>query len=166
MMSRHMSKSLGDEVVEDGSFCALEEVAQEGVNPTGMCNCGQLFSAEKPPSVDSRFDEYLVKAIDETLVLLGKSVANAFYSHLENAFEIKKNEIPSKIKEFSTIIHNIFGLGASRLEVRFIQNLQAKLQVKSIEPASGHPLPKCASLNMTFEDYLFVARRNFKKCQC
>jgi hypothetical protein len=78
-----------------------------------------------------QFDSFLIASIDEVLSLLGKPVKNEFYFQLEVKFNIEKKDIPQKLDEFTYILHKIFGLGASRLEVKFLRNLDSKIPADS-----------------------------------
>ncbi len=77
--------------------------------------------------IAQQFRELLIEAIDEALCSLGEPVKNTIYQHLNDDFKIAKNDIPERMEEFSELLHKVFGLGASRLEVRFIKNLNAKV---------------------------------------
>ncbi len=164
MMSRQMSKSLGNEVAEERIYCTLEELVEDEVCQTSSPASNQPFGIENDASAEMKFDGLLVDAIDETLASLGKTVANAFYSHLENDFEIKKEQIPEKIKEFSYILHKVFGLGANRLETKFLQNLRSKIGENALD-SSIFP-SNLASLEMTFVDCIYAVRRDFKRYRC
>jgi hypothetical protein len=74
-----------------------------------------------------QFNDFLTASIDESLSLLGEPVRNEFYLELELKFNIKKHDIPQRLQEFSDILHKIFGLGASRLEVKFLRKLDLKI---------------------------------------
>lgn len=74
-----------------------------------------------------QFDKFLVESIDEALSLLGVTVKNEFYLRLEVNFNMEKNDIPQRLEEFMVILHRIFNLGASRLEVKFLRNLDLKI---------------------------------------
>jgi len=74
-----------------------------------------------------QFNDFLIASIDESLCLLGEPVKNEFYLELELKFNIKKNDIPHRLEEFSDILHKVFGLGASRLEVKFLRKLDSKI---------------------------------------
>lgn len=78
-----------------------------------------------------QFDNFLIESIDETLCLLGTSVKNELYLRLEVNFNMEKNDIPQRLEEFLVILHRIFNLGASRLEVKFLKNLGMKIPVSS-----------------------------------
>ena len=78
--------------------------------------------------LNERFNKYLIEAIDETLTSLGEPVKSALYRNLESNFGISKIDIPRKICDFSVILHKLFGLGASRLELKFMKNLNKKIQ--------------------------------------
>jgi hypothetical protein len=74
-----------------------------------------------------QFDNFLIESIDETLSLLGITVKNEFYLRLQVNFNMEKNDIPQRLEEFMSILHRIFNLGASRLEVKFLRNLDLKI---------------------------------------
>ena len=78
-----------------------------------------------------QFDNFLIESIDEALCLLGTSVKNEFYLRLEVNFKMEKKDIPQRLEEFSFILHRIFNLGASRLEVKFLKNLDTKIPIGS-----------------------------------
>jgi hypothetical protein len=74
-----------------------------------------------------QFDVFLIESIDEALSLLGVTVKNEFYLRLQVNFNMDKNDIPQRLEEFMSILHRIFNLGASRLEVKFLRNLDLKI---------------------------------------
>jgi hypothetical protein len=115
---------------------------------------------------NEQFNVYLIEAIDETLTSLGEPVKNTLYSNLESNFGISKKDIPWKISDFSSILHKLFGLGASRLEVKFMKNLNNKIQadIKWIE--YEWPLSKWAIMDLSFEEYISKIREDFIQKQC
>jgi hypothetical protein len=80
----------------------------------------------KQPSLNQQFDKLLIEAIDEAMTSLGIPVKNEFYLKLEINFNMEKEAIPERLEEFSGILHKIFGLGACRLETKFLKNLDSK----------------------------------------
>jgi hypothetical protein len=108
-----------------------------------------------------KFDEYLIEAIDEALTSLGAPVKNTLYFQLENNFGMPKNEIPKQIESFIEIIHKIFGLGASRLEIKFMKNLHSKIKVNFEMTELEWPLSKWIVEDMSFTDYICSARNNY-----
>ncbi|MGA2682245.1 MAG: hypothetical protein ABSF44_10665 [Candidatus Bathyarchaeia archaeon] len=121
---------------------------------------GIYITLENPSN--EQFDEVLVQAIDEVFTSLGEPVKNAFYQHLEEDFNISKNEIPKKIAEFSDIIHKIFGLGASRLERNFIRELNSKVQSNVEFPEYEGSLSKWIIREVSFEEYIQKARESYE----
>jgi len=73
------------------------------------------------------FEELLLEAIDEGLALLGDSSKQAFYYHLEETFNINRQDIPYKIDEFTDAIEKIFGTGAKILEINIMKCLFKKV---------------------------------------
>ncbi len=108
-----------------------------------------------------KFDEYLIESIDEAITSLGAPVKNALYLELENSFNMPKNEIPNQIDEFIDIIHKIFGLGASRLEIKFMKNLCAKIKVNIELTEHEWPLSKWIIEEISFTKYVSSARKKY-----
>jgi len=118
-----------------------------------------ILSEENSPQ--EKFDEFLVEAIDEAITSLGEPVNNTLYFHLDNDFKINKDTIPEHISEFSDIIHKIFGLGASRLEVKSLKNLYSKIHMN----IQGHEfecsVSKWIEMYLSFERCVNNVRKNF-----
>jgi hypothetical protein len=108
------------------------------------------------------FNDLLLEAIDEAFSSLGESVRVAIYFHLKNTFGIKKSDIPSRIACFSSALEKIFGAGARHLEILFMKNLHAKLEVTCKWPAYKHPLCKWIIPEVTFQEYIRLMRQNFE----
>lgn len=73
------------------------------------------------------FEKILAEAVDEGLHSLGQSSRRAIYFHLEKNFDVKKQEIPSKIEVFADAIEKIFGSGANFLEILIVNRLHEKI---------------------------------------
>ena len=120
-------------------------------------------------SAQKKFDECLIEAIDEALTSLGAPVKNTVNFQLENNFDIPKKEIPNHIEKFSDIIHKIFGLGASRLEIKFMQNLHSKIKVNIKLTEYEWPLSRWIISDVSFHEYVCKARTNYcnqeEKCE-
>ena len=58
------------------------------------------------------FDQIVLETIDEALLSIGENARISIYAHLEGLFNIRKQEIPSKLSGFSGALERIFGLGA------------------------------------------------------
>jgi hypothetical protein len=136
---------------------------------------GQLMESQEPEIVylenlgtnserskKERFDEFLSQAIDEALSSLGEPVKNSLYQRLEVDFNIQKNEIPEKIEVFSNIIHKIFGLGACRLERKFLKNLNTKVQSSAELPECECSLSNWIVMEVSFEEYVTKIRKNYE----
>ena len=108
------------------------------------------------------FDEFLIEAIDETLLSLGVLVKNALYFQLEQNLNIKKHEIPKQIDEFSDIIHKIFGLGASHLEILFMKKLHEKTGVDIQWSECEWPSFQWIITEMSFKEYVNAMRQEFE----
>jgi hypothetical protein len=109
-------------------------------------------------TTSKQFDKILIESIDETLSLLGATVKNEFYLRLEVNFKMEKNDIPQRLEEFMLILHRIFNLGASRLEVKFLRNLDEKI------PSGSKCIVGDCTVSMWIEkDMSFIKTINDKK---
>jgi hypothetical protein len=105
------------------------------------------------------FNSLLFESIDEVLCSLGEPVKNYLYFRLENDVGIEKHEIPEGIKEFTKMLHRIFGLGASRLEIEFMERLYSKLKVNFECPE--YNWSKWIENDISFIGYIKKMRQNF-----
>jgi hypothetical protein len=113
-------------------------------------------------SQHEKFDQILLDAIDEALSTLGENVKTSIYFHLEEVFKIRKQEIPSKLSDFSNALEQFFGLGARSLEIIFMRNLHAKIKVTCKWPEYKWPLSKWIVPEMTFQEYVSRMRESFE----
>jgi hypothetical protein len=146
---------------ESGFELDLSEAGEFDSAPTETNNIMIEIFEDKQNSLEQKFDKFLIEAIDEALCSLGEPVKNAVYLHLQNAFGIEKKDIPGKVEEFSDIIHKIFGLGASRLEIKFMKNLNSKIEVDVKMPEHEWPLSKWIVADLSFEIYIFNVRKSY-----
>lgn len=119
----------------------------------------QSASCKSPKSEE--FDRLLLESIDEALASLGETVKKSIYQHLQNDFGIKKNEIPTEIFDFSDIMHKIFGLGATPLEIKFMMNLNSKIKIEVNWPETTGPCSRWFVTDMSFTEYVTNMRKNY-----
>ena len=108
---------------------------------------------------EKKLEQQLILAIDETLTSLGEPVKNTLYQQLA-AFNIQKKDIPDKMEDFLGIIHKIFGLGGSRLELKFAKNLQSKVKVNTKYTEADLTLPNWIANEMSFKACLNEIRKS------
>ena len=75
---------------------------------------------------------------------------------------ITRQDIPYIVEDFSDAIEQIFELDARHLEILFMKNLHAKLEVTCKWPTYGWPLSKWIVPEMTFQEYVRLMRQNFE----
>ena len=75
---------------------------------------------------NGEFEKLLVEAIDESFSSLGESPKQAILFHLENTFNIKKQEISNNIDGFDDALKKTFGPEAYFLEPLIINKLCEK----------------------------------------
>lgn len=105
-------------------------------------------------SVTMSFEELLLETIDEGFSSLGESCTKAIYFYLKKDFKLNKQNIPSRIEDFSEAIESIFGKGAKVLEIRIMKILFKKI---------GHPFPYFHNQKtLEFTKYIESARDAFQ----
>jgi hypothetical protein len=104
-----------------------------------------------------KFNKLLLEAIDEALSFLGESSKTAIYYHLETVFNIKKQEIPNRVDDFSRALERLFGLGAKHLEILFMKSLYAKVRGVREWSSCEWVVPE-----VTFREYVHLMRQNFE----
>ena len=100
------------------------------------------------------FENLLIEAVDEGLASLGESAKQAIYFHLEDKFEIAKNDIPYHLEDFTDGLEKIFGLGARFIEILIMKSLFEKI---------GQPLEWNQKKNLVFVEYVAAAKKSFLK---
>ena len=75
----------------------------------------------------NNLNEIILAAVEDGLSSLGDSPKQAIIFHLETSFNIKKEQIPENLTEFTKALEKIFGPGASYLEKLIVKNLSEKL---------------------------------------
>ncbi len=97
------------------------------------------------------FEKILLEAVDEGLSSLGESSKLAVYFHLQENFNVKKEEIPCNVEAFADAMERIFGQGANFLEILIMKRLHEKIQGASKLEDSA---------DFTFTEYVASARRD------
>jgi len=154
-----VNENLDEESTEEDKICLSLEDGPEVEEPSHSVDLEKTNN--KINFRKEQFNEYLIEAVDETLTSLGEPVKNVLYSNLESNFGISKEDIPEKISDFSSILHKLFGLGASRLEVKFMKNLNEKIQADIKWPVYQWPLSKWAVMDISVEEYVFKIREDY-----
>jgi hypothetical protein len=157
---------------EERLLLSLEDIIKEENETIDQASLASKDSSEKADktapnshisteAISEEFDKLLLEAIDDALSSLGEAVKNSIYSHLQNDFKIKRDEIPDRIYEFSDILHKIFGLGAARLEVKCMKNICEKIKVTIAWPEYDWPMSKWIVADITFQEYVVNAKKNY-----
>jgi hypothetical protein len=151
--------SLEDVIKEETSILEkIGVVPKDNASKTSQTSTNLVVLTEK---ISKEFDKLLLEAIDEALASLGEAVKNSIYSHLQNDFKIKHDEIPDKISEFSDILHKIFGLGAGRLELKCMKNICEKVKVTIAWPEYDWPMSNWIVADITFHEYVVNVKKNY-----
>jgi len=72
---------------------------------------------------NSLLETAIMTAVDDSLSSFGESFKQVIYFQLENTFHIKKQEIPQRIDEFAAAIEEMFGIGATLIEMKILKAL-------------------------------------------
>jgi hypothetical protein len=100
-----------------------------------------------------KFEEILIESVDEAFSCLGENMKERLYSHLKEDFMIAKEEIPSRIEEFSDTLDRIFGVGARHLEILIMKKLHEKVSCSYHYNGPSWLVP-----NLTFSHYVMLLR--------
>jgi hypothetical protein len=82
----------------------------------------------KRKQTKNQLDTKIMDAIDESLASFGESVKQVVYFQLENSYNVKKQDIPCRIEEFTVAIEGIFGIGARLIEMKILETLYARAE--------------------------------------
>jgi hypothetical protein len=95
----------------------------------------QSFSEQlQPTSISRRLDQILLDCIDAVLTeVLGRRVREAIYDHLTRHSSLGKDEIPTHLDEFCSLLQKHFGKGAVTLEKRIVKHLYSRLGCKAVD---------------------------------
>jgi hypothetical protein len=112
-------------------------------------------------SQHDNFDQLLLEAIDEGLSELGEAGKISIYIYLESCFNIRKQEMPNRLIDFSNALERIFGVGARHLEISIMKNLRAKLEATFKGPKHEWPLFEEIVPEITFSEHVSLLRKIF-----
>jgi hypothetical protein len=98
--------------------------------------CTLQFSEKQKPT-EEKFNAAIIEAVEESLSLLSIPVKDSAYLHLEKTFKIKKQEIPSRIEDFTDAIEQMFGVGAKLIQIRIIEGLHKRIHGFMFFPKMG-----------------------------
>lgn len=103
---------------------------------------------------ENDFEKLLLSAVDQALSSLGESSKQAIYFYLGKSFSIEKQEIPHKIEPFKEALEEVFGVGASFLEVLIMRRLYETI---------GGNFQWKESEEFTFTEYVAAAKRAYQE---
>ena len=87
--------------------------------------CLQIRKEQK--QTEEEFKAVIIESVDESLASFSNLDKQAVYLHLEKTYNIKKQEIPSKMDNFADAIEQMFGIGAKLVEMRIIEALHKRI---------------------------------------
>jgi hypothetical protein len=80
-----------------------------------------------------KFEEVLVEAVDEGLLMLGESGREIVYYQLQNSYGVEKEGIPNNLEVFTECLKKIFGSGSMSIEQSIIKILYRKIGIEYVE---------------------------------
>ena len=95
----------------------------------------QLSRKEQKPTEE--LNVAIIETVDGSFSSFSNLDKETIYLRLENAFKIKKHEIPCKIETFVDAIEQIFGVGAKLIEIRMIELLHKRIPEFVFFPKKG-----------------------------
>ncbi|MGD0644829.1 MAG: hypothetical protein ABSA75_07995 [Candidatus Bathyarchaeia archaeon] len=109
-----------------------EKMKQELTDLSIQCS---LFIQDE--STKTTFETAITESIDDILSAFGNNIKQTIYHHLENIYDIKKDEIPLKIQDFANALEQTFGSVAKLIEIKIIERLHAKYRDFFYVPKKG-----------------------------
>ena len=89
-----------------------------------------------------KFNELMVESIDETITdLLGRTVVDALYTHLQTNYSISRNEVPYRLDTLFTVLKKIFGASSLTLSKAIARKFYLKLGLEFTDNPT-HTLPE------------------------
>ena len=97
------------------------------------------------------FNQLLLEAIDDSLLVLGEEPRTSLYQYLETVHSLQREDIPDRVEEFSTGPKKALGGASSVIQRVILRKLFQKLGSTFRE-----------SPHLEFADYIRDARRRFE----
>ena len=113
------------------------------------------------PCQRENFDQLLLDAIDEGLSALGEAGKASIYINLEQHFNIRRRDISCQLDALSNAMKRIFGQGAKRIELLFMEKIYAKVEVVCKRSTCECSLPQWFP-EMTFQEYVHLMQQYFE----
>jgi len=104
-------------------------------------------SALGPATTPALVTTALLDAVDYGLLAPGKIVRATIYGHIEESYQIRREEIPDHLDTFYKALQELLGKGAEVLRRLIVKNLYSRLDLEFTE----HD-------NWTLVDYVHHAR--------
>jgi hypothetical protein len=111
------------------------------------------------------FDQLLLEAIDEGLSGLGEAGKASIYIYLERCCNIRKQELPNKLSDFSNALERILGSSARQLEKLFMKYLRDKLELTFKGSKYQWPLSEGIITQITFSEHVRRLRKSFEDAE-
>jgi len=104
-----------------------------------------LAGGHKPQGFED-FRNALLEAVDDCLLVIGKSAGDALLYHIEKNFGIRRQDIPEKLEAFHGALKRLLGEGATVIDILITKKLYDRLGLNF----EGHE-------NWTLVDYVNYA---------
>jgi predicted butyrate kinase (DUF1464 family) len=95
------------------------------------------FLIENEEQVEMCFEAAVGLAVNDILTALGENTKQAIYNHLKNVYGLNQDEIPRKIKTFSSAIEETFGSVGKLIEIKIIEKLHSQYADFRFAPKNG-----------------------------
>ncbi len=90
-----------------------------------------------------RFDEFILKCVDDGLSILGDDGRSVVLWLCESKIRLTKKQIPLRIKDFSRLVEDTFGAGASIIEGHIVKEIERTFNLSN---GVGSDLPAVVQL--------------------
>lgn len=102
------------------------------------------------PKTTEEFRLAVLGAVDEAFLVLGVTVRDSVYYHLEKKGKVRREEIPDRVEAFHEALEDLLGAGAKVVEKLIAKHLYERLSLAMHERE-----------DWTIVEYIGEARRHY-----
>ena len=121
-------------------------MTQQETNPTSIIELNYESEQTK-----TNFETAVTESVDQVFASLGENVKNAVYKYVETKYNIRKEQIPANIEDFTVALESIFGDAAKLVELKIMRTLQGKV---------GDFIFRSKNKDMLFVEYLAALQKH------
>jgi len=114
----------------EGCNCAAKKTVTARLNVTTDKHHSMRKDLRVEPAskyLQTELASQLLQAIDETLEMVGRSTRSEVFDWIEKRFMMRRDEIPTRLDDFSRCLHEIFGSSSKLIESNIVRSIYRRL---------------------------------------